>query len=748
MKRNLKMNFKKLGYSGQSLVSVLVAGGIGAIVIGFFTDMMVQQGTNQKFLAQKMETGDLTANIISTFSRASNCNCQFADNATTNPNHGNYANLKFNSTITNGSQVIDVKKIYAGCISGGTTPPLIAEEGAILPNSMTQSLRVDKVELVNLRPTGGAPDEWQGQWRISFQTGPGSAIRSIRPVMLTQKLVVNPLPDPLNARIQSCVGLSTGTGTTNFLAKWSPITGVLQDTGAFEDAAGKIGIGTITPQAFMHIKKNDPDLLRLDRPTTVGGGPALDFYDSTTPFGALGQIVTLQNAAGENGANMAFYTKTHDAAGLGASKMILTHNGRLGLGVPSPTAPFEMKYSPLANWDMVHIVGGHSMSMYSSSSLGSAYEGRVNLSRSRGTAAAKEDVDLNDLLGGIWFNGHPANTTVNQHTAGIYVTATQDFDANSFGGKMTFATASNAEPSFTTDRMVIDQNGSVGIGTSTPLSKLHIEGNIRTNHTTGWSGMDMFLNGANRSTVYNDINYPGSVAFDTPGGSQPQKMIIRNGGNVGIGTQNPGFPLVVRNALGGINTAAASFETTAVNAGFIMRDSGTTIPVGIFSAGNDIVFYANNVERMRIMQSGDVWANGNCMGGPCISDRRLKKNISDYTLGLNELLSLQPKNFSFNGRGQTPNDGKMTVGLIAQDVQKSVPNLVKTMIRKPEADSAAPAEFLGVNYSELIYIVINSIKEIFHRNEETTSKLELVEKRLQELETKYRHLEKSCSREK
>lgn len=64
---------------------------------------------------------------------------------------------------------------------------------------------------------------------------------------------------------------------------------------------------------------------------------------------------------------------------------------------------------------------------------------------------------------------------------------------------------------------------------------------VHTDRVDGssWSGLDMYLGGASRVTVYDDNNHPGSLAFDTQGGSQTQKMIITPAGNVGIGTSVP-----------------------------------------------------------------------------------------------------------------------------------------------------------------------------------------------------------------
>lgn len=203
--------------SGQGLVSVLIAAAVGVVILGFLADMMADQGRGQKFLTQKIEINDLTNNLITTFSKANICTCQFADSAATNPNFANFTNLKFNSTIIDGSQRIDIKKVFTGCLGGPNPPLVIAEEGLTLPNTTT-GIKVAKIELVNLRPTG-PPNEWQGQWQISFQLGGGSVVRSVKPISVSQNVIINTAApySAVAAMISGCGGVSTGSGTVNFL---------------------------------------------------------------------------------------------------------------------------------------------------------------------------------------------------------------------------------------------------------------------------------------------------------------------------------------------------------------------------------------------------------------------------------------------------------------------------------------------------------------------------------------------------
>jgi len=80
------------------------------------------------------------------------------------------------------------------------------------------------------------------------------------------------------------------------------------------------------------------------------------------------------------------------------------------------------------------------------------------------------------------------------------------------------------------------------------------------------------------------------------------------------------------------------------------------------------------------------------------SDRRLKTNIRNLRYGLKEVLALQP--ISYNWKDTSNKENK--IGLIAQDVQKLVPEVVIGDETK---------EKLGMNYAELVPVLINAIKE-------------------------------------
>lgn len=332
---------------GQTLVGTLVAAGVAAVVMGLIINALIQQNVSQKFLSQKLEMNDLTANLLATFLKANNCSCQFKNDVNVNPNFENYSRLAFDSTQPPRSQKIPVGTLYSGCKSGAFVPPILAKDGELIPGS-SFGLLVDKVELAELEQVGALPDEWQGQWRISFQTGRNALIRSVKPIRVTQKVKLD-LTVPEAARILGCTGISTGTGTPGFLAKWSLVPGILDTSGIFEDSvSGRVGIKTndMIPTKLLGIGGNFAETIGMERGvfgtgsgknfTISGGGAEAGFLD-----GDGGNLILASGiATGTGSSSIHFQTASSGVSGGGdrvpSTKMTLLGNGNVGIGTVTP----------------------------------------------------------------------------------------------------------------------------------------------------------------------------------------------------------------------------------------------------------------------------------------------------------------------------------------------------------------------------------------------------------------------------
>jgi len=174
------------------------------------------------------------------------------------------------------------------------------------------------------------------------------------------------------------------------------------------------------------------------------------------------------------------------------------------------------------------------------------------------------------------------------------------------------------------EKMRIDSDGDVGIGTASPAGRLHVFGNVGDmlrldRDNTGAVGNQIAFRHSNAGTLtetaaINAVSTAnadtGSLLFytKTTGGSNTLRMTIDSAGNVGIGV-TPSFPLDVQSTGVGSTIASRIYRSDGTIAllriGNSTSGSGSTAP----AFGSDTtaaVFYTNNSEKMRIDSSGNV----------------------------------------------------------------------------------------------------------------------------------------------
>ena len=88
------------------------------------------------------------------------------------------------------------------------------------------------------------------------------------------------------------------------------------------------------------------------------------------------------------------------------------------------------------------------------------------------------------------------------------------------------------------------------------------------------------------------------------------------------------------------------------------------------------------------------------------SDRRLKKNIFPTQYGLESILSLKPVSYMFKDSNDTTH-----LGFIAQDIENVLPELV----------NKTDPEKLALNYSGIIPVLTNAVKELNTKHEDEIS---------------------------
>ena len=273
----------------------------------------------------------------------------------------------------------------------------------------------------------------------------------------------------------------------------------------------------------------------------------------------------------------------------------------------------------------------------------------------------------------------PAETNTTSSTTGIYYPTSTTLGLSTNG----------------TNAVYIDASQNVGIGTTSPAVKLQI-GSSST--STQSENIDMWgaLAGSNgdigRLRFYNvnafgnkivaqvsgardGNNYGGALLFST--GTQAdttltERMRIDSSGNLLVGTTS---------------TAGSSAPLLSLK-----KAGGTAWAVGPATTGSGNNFYVLNSSDVGLyLASGSTaWAAN--------SDERLKTDLVPIENAASKVCSLR----AVTGRFKTDEVGTSRAFLIAQDVQAVL----------PEAVDASDPDKLGVQYTEVIPLLVAAIKEL------------------------------------
>ena len=126
------------------------------------------------------------------------------------------------------------------------------------------------------------------------------------------------------------------------------------------------------------------------------------------------------------------------------------------------------------------------------------------------------------------------------------------------------------------------------------------------------------------------------------------------------------------------------------------------------------------------------------------SDQNLKTNVESFNTGLEALRQINFYEYEYNGLANTVT-GKKQVGIMAQEIQKVLPNTVTALSQKHHVNSKTPSTLHAFNPNELFYVSLNSIKELDQKTqvlEQKTTELIHMNQQIKELSVELDELKK------
>ena len=285
----------------------------------------------------------------------------------------------------------------------------------------------------------------------------------------------------------------------------------------------------------------------------------------------------------------------------------------------------------------------------------------------------------------------------------------ETYDSSGIGGSLKYNHGDNAWRFSTTgdsERMRIDSNGNVGIGTSTIADdadhcKLAISGQNGTaagilifQATNGDEDGMVFADDGNLFLVADRANATSSsnIIFRVDGSSE--KMRIDSSGNLNIGETG---------------------EPSAGTDGVQLRADGT-VKMSSTGSGERNAFEFKNTNGV---VGKIVTQNSNTTYGTA-SDYRLKENVVAISDGITRLKQLKPSKFNFKVKKDLTLDG-----FLAHEVQSVVPEAISGEKDAVKEDGSIDPQ--GIDQSKLVPLLTAALQEAITEIETLKTKVAALE---------------------
>ncbi|MDH4064148.1 MAG: tail fiber domain-containing protein [Acidobacteriota bacterium] len=305
-------------------------------------------------------------------------------------------------------------------------------------------------------------------------------------------------------------------------------------------------------------------------------------------------------------------------------------------------------------------------------------------------------------------------STLSGNTTGTQITAL-GFNAEVSANNLVNATAIGA-------RAVVNQSNSLVLGSINGLNGATSHVNVGIGTTTPQGRLEIATEGvANEFIVRAAFAIPQLIGRASNGTLAAPSVVVS--GDRLMSLEGEGFDTAAFRPGANIEILAAEDWSTTAHGGridFWTVPNGSTAPqrrMTIHQDGRVAIGTTAPADVLHV--NGDVRV-GNCVrnsagtqiAGTCASDARFKRDITPFPSLLDRVARLQPVNYFWRA-DQFPDrawSAERTYGLVAQDVETVMPDLVRTM----------EDGYKAVDYSKLPLVLLQAVRELKAANDALT----------------------------